>query len=103
MTAAFKLSPREFESYEISQSVDDVPMSDDANDPTDSIDSKKVRPTFLAWNLVKATNRWQKFESRIPRFRVDDDSSVTVVETKNAFEKSCADSSFLEASFQMAG
>ncbi|KAF4997649.1 hypothetical protein FGRMN_3681 [Fusarium graminum] len=42
------------------------------------------------------------YQFRIPRFRVDDDSSVTVVETKTGFEKSMANSSFSEASFQIA-
>lgn len=43
-----------------------------------------------------------QYSFRIPRFRVDDDSSVTVVETKTSFEKSMADSSFSETSFQVA-
>jgi hypothetical protein len=45
----------------------------------------------------------EKYKCHIPHYRVDDISSVTVVELKNAFEKSLADSSFTEGSFQVAG
>ncbi|SPJ78342.1 uncharacterized protein FTOL_06731 [Fusarium torulosum] len=71
---AFKLEPRKFEAYEISSSGLD--------DPSNNVD--------------------EECSFRIPRFRVDDDSSVTIVETKSSFEKSMADSSFSETSFQVA-
>ncbi|KAI6764297.1 hypothetical protein HG530_008086 [Fusarium avenaceum] len=71
---AFKIKAREFEAYEIS--------SEGLYDPADKSD--------------------KEYSFRIPRFRVDDDSSVTVVETKTSFEKSMADSSFSETSFQVA-
>ncbi|KAB8224904.1 hypothetical protein BDV33DRAFT_199187 [Aspergillus novoparasiticus] len=45
----------------------------------------------------------ETYKCHIPHYRVDDSSSVTVVETKNAFEKSLADSSFTQGSFQIAG
>ncbi|KAH7193915.1 uncharacterized protein B0J16DRAFT_336234 [Fusarium flagelliforme] len=71
---AFKLKPRAFESYEVSSmGQEDTSRGDD-----------------------------EKYHFRIPRFRVDDDSSVTVVETKTSFEKSMAKSSFSETSFQVA-
>ncbi|RBR26472.1 uncharacterized protein FIESC28_00766 [Fusarium coffeatum] len=70
---AFELKPRAFESYEVSSmGQEDTTRGDD-----------------------------EKYHFRIPRFRVDDDSSVTVVETKTNFEKSMAKSSFSETSFQV--
>ncbi|CAF3525719.1 unnamed protein product [Fusarium graminearum] len=71
---AFKIKAREFEAYEIS--------SEGLYDPKDKSD--------------------KEYSFRIPRFRVDDDSSVTVVETKTSFEKSMVDSSFSETAFQVA-
>ncbi|KAF5667330.1 membrane attack complex component perforin (MACPF) domain-containing protein [Fusarium heterosporum] len=71
---AFKIRPRMFEAYEISSSGQEDPSRDDG----------------------------AKYHFRIPRFRVDDDSSVTVFETKTSFEKSMANSSFSETSFQVA-
>ncbi|KAJ5172168.1 hypothetical protein N7492_004761 [Penicillium capsulatum] len=72
----FTLQPRKFDGYEISNS-DFVSQREPSTDTP--------------------------FEFRIPRFRVNDDSSVTVVEAKTAFEKTVADSSFKEGSFQIAG
>ncbi|KAM0355040.1 hypothetical protein ACHAPU_000890 [Fusarium lateritium] len=71
---AFKIKPREFEAYEISSVGEEDISGGDG----------------------------EKFHFRIPRFRVDDDSSVTVFETKTSFEKSMANSSFSETSFQVA-
>lgn len=74
---AFTLRPREFEAYEIS-----------------SKEPKKSENDELGSGNYKC---------HIPHYRVDDSSSVTVVETKNAFEESLAESSFTEGSFQIAG
>lgn len=93
--SAFTLRPREFESYEISS----------ANPEQDSKhhDGEKVCRCFTCvLGSNKDINIRQKYKFRIPRFRVDDDSSITVVETKTAFEKSLADSCFSEGSFQVA-
>lgn len=73
---AFKLKPRIFEAYEISSS-----------DPEDD----------------ESHFNGEQYYFRVPRFRVDDDSCVTVFEVKTGFEKSLANSSFSETSFQVAG
>lgn len=80
---AFTLRPREFEAYEIS-----------SKGPKEPKGSKESKENELGSGSYKC---------HIPHYRVDDSSSVTVVETKNAFEKSLADSSFTEGSFQAAG
>ncbi|OJJ81751.1 uncharacterized protein ASPGLDRAFT_587354 [Aspergillus glaucus CBS 516.65] len=63
-----------------------------------------LRPReFEAYEISSKNTDPGKYKCRIPHYRVDDYSSVTVVETKNAFQKSLADSSFAEGSFQIAG
>ncbi|KXG45669.1 uncharacterized protein PGRI_034360 [Penicillium griseofulvum] len=68
--SAFQIKPRKFEKWEISE-------------PSTSTDSELPELQF-----------------RIPRFRVDDDSYVTVYETQNALESSLATSSFSETSVE---
>ena len=85
--------PREFDSYEISN-ADFVDHSTNAN--VSICSGHSIEPTRIIDIL-------QKFKFRIPRFRVNDDSSVTVVEIRSALDKSAADSSFKEGAFQISG
>ncbi|KAJ5569068.1 hypothetical protein N7450_011554 [Penicillium hetheringtonii] len=79
--SAFRLKRRDFEEYEI-------------------LAKPQVAGATYGTPTAAATS---KLAFRIPRFRVDDDSQVSVYETQNALESSLAKSGFSETSVEASG